>query len=90
MPSDDGLGFSNHQGGPPITPHSREENPERAVTLAQVNALDRALKDVQLLPERQVLNGQVGAMTAACSEQELQGCYGVLAVWSRCRSGPSS
>jgi hypothetical protein len=56
VPSDDGLGFHNAQGGAPIGPNSREPDPNESVAKSQSQAtvLVHALQQKKLMTECQV------------------------------------
>src|SRR5258708_38696672 len=62
MPSDDGLGFHNAQGGAPIGPNSGEPDPNESVARSQSQAtvLVHALQHKKLMTECQVLCVQSG------------------------------
>jgi len=62
VPSDDGLGFHNAQGGAPIGPNSGEPDPNESVAKSQSQAtvLVHALQHKKLMTECQVLRVQSG------------------------------
>ena len=55
VPSNDGLGLHQDQGLGPIVPCPGQEHPEESITLLQAGALDGALEDDNLLPQREIL-----------------------------------
>ena len=75
MPSDDGLGFHNAQGGAPIGPNSGEPDPNESVARSQSQAtvLVHALQQKKLMTECQVLRVQSGPSLKAPAKGEEQG-----------------
>ena len=75
VPSDDGLGFHDAQGGAPIGPNSREPDPNESVARSQSQAtvLVQALQHKKLMTECQVLSVQSGPNLKAAAKGEEQG-----------------
>jgi hypothetical protein len=64
VPGDDGLGFDDDQRGPPIGPDSRQPRPEHAVRHGHLRPfLGRASDHTDLMPQRQDLHLESGALT---------------------------
>src|ERR1700674_1894607 len=62
MPGDRGRGFDDVQRRAPVAPDPREENPKQTVGGSQLRPFSgRALKDADLVPERDVLQLQRSA-----------------------------
>ncbi len=59
MPSDDRLGSDDGEYLGPVRPDPGQQNPEESVALLQMRAFDRALQDSDLLPQCEILEGQV-------------------------------
>jgi hypothetical protein len=75
VPSDDGLGFHDAQGGAPIGPNSREPDPNESVTRSQSQTmvLVHALQQKKLMTECHVLRVQSGPSLKAAAKGEEQG-----------------
>jgi hypothetical protein len=76
VPSNDGLGFHNAQGGAPIGPNSAEPDPNESVARSQPQAtvLVHALQQKKkLMTECQVLSVQSGVSLKAPTKGEEQG-----------------
>ena len=67
MPSDDGLGLHHGQSTGPVLPDLGQEHPEESIALLQAGPLGAALKDRNLLSEREILKGQ---LSVACQGGE--------------------
>jgi hypothetical protein len=59
MPSDDGLGLDEDQGGAPAAPDGRQEDPKHSVTGAELRPLHAPLQGSQLMPKRKILEDQI-------------------------------
>ena len=57
MPPQHRLGLHDHQSSTPLAPSLGEEDPEESVSPAELWALDRSGQCRQLLPEREILEG---------------------------------
>jgi hypothetical protein len=75
VPSDDGLGLHNAQGGAPIGPNSGEPDPNESVARSQSQAtvLVHALQHKKLMTECQVLRVQSRPSLKAAAKGEEQG-----------------
>jgi hypothetical protein len=75
VPSDDGLGFHNAQGGAPMGPNSGEPDPNESIARSQSQAtvLVHALQHKKLMTECQVLCVQSGTSLKAAAKGEEQG-----------------
>ena len=75
VPSDDGLGFHNAQGGAPIGPNFGEPDPNESVARSQSQAtvLVHALQHKKLMTECQVLRVQSGPSLKTATKGEEQG-----------------
>jgi hypothetical protein len=60
MPADDGLGLNEDQGFPPPSPEAMQPYPEEPVGEADSGALDLLAQRGQLLPQREILQREVG------------------------------
>ena len=78
MPTDDGLGLDDGQGGTPTDqrrgtptgPEAGEQDPEKAVPKPQLGAFAGVLKDGDLLPEGEILGGEAEPGCQECSEEK--------------------
>jgi hypothetical protein len=62
MPGDDGLGSDDGQRGAPVTPDSREDDPQQTIGGRQLRPLpDGAFKDIDLVAEGEVLQFHCGS-----------------------------
>ena len=70
VPSDDGLGFHDAQGGAPIEPDSREPDPNESVarSQSQTTVLAQALQQEKLMTECKVLSVQSGPSLQAATK----------------------
>ena len=59
MPPHNGVRLDNHQHRAPASPEPRKPHPEDAVALSQSRPLRLVLKNGKLLPEGEVLGGQM-------------------------------
>jgi len=75
VPSDNGLGFHDAQGGAPMGPNSREPDPNESVarSQSQTTVLVHALQHKKLMTECQVLRVQSGPSLKAAAKGEEQG-----------------
>jgi len=75
VPSDNGLGFHDAQGGAPMGPNSREPDPNESVarSQSQTTVLVHALQHKKLMTECQVLRVQSGPSLKAVAKGEEQG-----------------
>jgi len=73
VPSDDGLGFDDHQGRSPVTPEPREPRPEDAISPAEtkLTATGSTLQDQELMAEGKhfSLQGEARAETITHTEE---------------------
>ena len=61
MPPDDGLGLDQCQRLLPISPVSRQENPKGSISIREVGPFCVSFQDFELMPEREVFQGQYPA-----------------------------
>ena len=62
VPENDCFGLNDHQRRTPVRPHAGEPDPQKTVSSLQPGALLRgALKDTDLMPERNILQLQRSA-----------------------------
>src|SRR4030095_5417477 len=75
VPSNDGLGFHNAQGGAPIGPNSGEPDPKASIprSNSQAMVLVHALQQKKLMTEYQVLSVQSRPSLKAAAKGEEQG-----------------
>ncbi len=59
VPPDDRLGLHDGERVSPVLPDLGQEHPEESIAVLQAGPLGRALKDRNLLPQREILKGQV-------------------------------
>jgi hypothetical protein len=59
VPSNNGIGLHQGQGVGPIVPRLGQDHPEDPIALLETGTLDGALKDGNLLPQREILKGQL-------------------------------
>jgi hypothetical protein len=59
VPSDNGLGFDDSEHLGPVFPYPGEQDPEESVALFQKKTFDRTLQDSDLLPQCEILEGQL-------------------------------
>ena len=61
VPAEDGGGFHDVDAGPPIVPDGTEPGPQESIDRRQLWAFHRALKDTDLVAQRQNLQLERGA-----------------------------
>ena len=61
VPSNDGIGLHQGQGVGPIAPSLGQEHPKDPIALPQARTLDGALEDDDLLPQREIIKGELAA-----------------------------
>ncbi len=59
MPSDDGVRLHDGQATGPVLPAPGQQHPEEPIALFQAGAPDSALEDGNLLPQGEILKGQL-------------------------------
>ncbi len=59
MPAKNGIGLHDDEDGAPIRPESGQPSPEDAVALPELRPFRALLQDGELLPEDEVLGGQL-------------------------------
>ena len=55
MPAQDGGGFDDENAGLPVLPDGAEPDPQQSIRFRQFRALHGALKDADLVPQRENL-----------------------------------
>ena len=68
MPADDRLGSKEDQGFPPPPPEAMQPYPEEPVGKADLGPLELPTQRDQLLPQREVLQREVGARSEGGAE----------------------
>ena len=53
-----GLWFYNDQRTSPVFPKSNERYPEKSISIFEARSLNTSFQDIQLIPEREVLQGK--------------------------------
>jgi hypothetical protein len=59
MQSNDGVGLHQRQSVGPIVPDPGQEEPRDPIGLLKARSLDGTLQDDNLLPQREILKGQI-------------------------------
>jgi len=62
MPGHNCVGLYDQQGGTPVAPDSRQDRPEDAIALPETRSLGLLAQDGQLLPQGEVLCGQIDSV----------------------------
>src|SRR6202022_266963 len=77
MPANHGLGPNDVERLPPACPPPREPNPKRAIEAPEPRSLRAVAEQSELLPERQVLQREIGMGPERCTrgaqESEYEG-----------------
>jgi hypothetical protein len=74
VPSDDGIGLHDDQGGAPALPTLGEQDPEQSVRRAERRTTHRSRQHGQLLTEREVLQRD-GPVPAADQSDRSENCH---------------
>ncbi len=70
MPADYGVGLHNAQGRTPIRPEPGKPYPKHSVAWPQPRPFGLLFQNSQLLPEREVFNGQFRSVAKQRSDQQ--------------------
>jgi hypothetical protein len=78
LPANHRLGANEVQGISPPSPSVREPHPEEAIEAPELRSLGAAAEQGELLPERQVLEREVGAVSERRAERPAERVRGAL------------
>ncbi len=69
VPTDDRFRLDDYEGGAPIRPETGQPSPEDPVPFPEPRPFRALLQDRELLPEGEILNRQLGAISHDVSNQ---------------------
>jgi len=94
MPANHGLGANDVERLPPTRPPPREPNPKRTIEAPEPRSLRAVAEQSELLPERQVLQREIGMGPERCTrgaqESEYEGHCAPASLDANARPVPRS